>query len=142
MVPDAPVGCRDPRNALTYLVNDLATLDPGQPVVIMHHYYPHASTFEWDQDQIDAYAAAISSYNVIAIIYGHSHGTSTGTWNGIARFNVGSPYYLSYNPDGRGHYSVFRITNDRIHAFVVSWDPNDPTSLIGPDNWSREVVLP
>ena len=134
VVADAPVGCRDPRNALTYLVNDLATLDPGQPVVIMHHYYPHASTFEWDQDQIDAYAAAISSYNVIAIIYGHSHGTSTGTWNGIARFNVGSPYYLSY--------SVFRITNDRIHAFDVSWDPNDPTSLIGPDNWSREVVLP
>jgi len=141
-VPDAPVGCRDPRNALTYLVNDLASVGTSQPVVIFHHYYPHSSTFEWDQAQIDAYAAAISGYNVIAILYGHSHSTGSSTWQGIPIFNMGSPYYLSYNPDGRGHFTVFRITDDKIYALDASWDPADPTSILAPDNWSRTVDLP
>ena len=142
VVPDAPVGTRDPRLALTYLVDDLAAVGTGRPVVIMHHYYPHAATFEWDQAQIDAYASAISGYQVIAILHGHSHGTGTGTWQGIPIFNLGSPFYLSYNPDGRGHYSVFRITNDRLYAFDVSWDPTNPASIVGPDDWSRAVDLP
>ena len=138
---DVPAFSRNPRNALTYLVDDLARVGPEMPVVIFHHYYPHASTFEWDRAQIDAYAAAISGYNVIAILYGHSHGTSNGTWNGTPIFNVGSPYYESYNPDHRGHFSVFRITDERIYAFDASWDPADPTSLQGPDDWTRVVDL-
>ena len=75
-------------------------------------------------------------------LYGHSHGTGDGTWQGIPIFNLGSPYYLSYNPDGRGHYTVFRITDGKIYAFDVSWDPADPTSLQAPDNWTRVVDLP
>jgi len=142
LVPDAPLNTRNPRMALSYLIQDLAGVGPDRPVVIMHHYFPHASTFEWDQSQVATYADAISGYNVIAILYGHAHNTSTGTWMGIPIFNVGSPYYLSYNPDGRGHYSVFRITDDRIYAFDVSWDPDDPTSLQAPDRWSRVVDLP
>jgi len=142
LVPDAPLGARDPGRALTYLVNDLAGVGPERPVVIMHHYYPHAATFEWDQAQIDAYGNAINGYQVIAILYGHAHNTSNGTWRGIPIFNLGSPYYQSYNPDGRGHFTVFRITSDRLYAFDVSWDPNNPTSLLGPDDWSRVVDLP
>jgi hypothetical protein len=142
VVADAPAGCRDPREALTYLVNDLASVGTSRPVVIIHHYYPDASTFEWDQAQIDAYAAALSGYHVIAILYGHSHDTGNRTWKGIPIFNLGSPYYLSYNPDGRGHYSVFRITDDKLYAFDASWDPADPTSVQAPDNWSRTVDLP
>jgi len=141
-VEGAPAGCRDPRNALTFLVDDLASVGTSRPVVIIHHYYPHASTFEWDQAQISTYAAAISGYNVIAILYGHSHGTGTGTWQGIPTFNLGSPYYLSYNPDGRGHYSAFRITDEKIYAFDASWDPGAPTSIQAPANWSRIVDLP
>jgi hypothetical protein len=141
-VADAPVGCRDPRQALTFLTNDLAQVGPEQPVVIMHHYYPNAPDFEWDAAQMEAYYSAISGYHVIAILHGHAHGTSTGTWRGIPTFNLGSPFYLSYNPDGRGHYTVFRITNDRLYAFDASWDPANPTSLQAPDEWSRVVELP
>lgn len=137
-----PEGTRDPRMALTYLQNDLASVGTEKPVVIFHHYYPNAPDFEWDAAQIAAYQSAISGYNVIAILHGHGHGTSTSTWNGIPVFNVGSPYYLSYNPDGRGHYSVFRITDDHIYAYDVSWDPTDPVSLEAPDNWTRVVDLP
>ena len=72
---------------------------------------------------------------------GHDHGTSTYDWQNVPVFNVGSPYYTSYNPDGRGHYTVFRITNDTLYAFDVSWDPNAPTSIVGPDRWSRIVPL-
>lgn len=141
-VPDAPAGCRDPRQALTYLVDDLAGIGPDQPVVIMHHYPPDSPDFEWDDAQIEAYYSAISGYNVIAILHGHWHDTSTRTWNGIPIFNLGSPYYLSYNPDGRGHFTVFRLTNDRIYAYDTSWDPSNPVSLQGPDVWSRIVELP
>jgi hypothetical protein len=129
VVEGAPAGCRDPRDALTFLVDDLASVGTSRPVVIIHHYYPHASTFEWDQAQIGTYAAAISGYNVIAILYGHSHGTGTGTWQGIPIFNLGSPYYL-------------RITDDKLYAFDASWDPADPTSIQAPANWSRIVDLP
>src|SRR5262249_34325593 len=91
-VPGIPVGSRDPRRALTFLKYDLQTITPGQPVVIMHHYWPDSPTFEYDQSQIDTYASAIAGYNVIAIIHGHAHDTSLGSWNGIPKFNVGSPY--------------------------------------------------
>jgi len=141
-VADAPAGCRDPRGALAFLAGDLAGVGPARPVVIIHHYYPGSPTFEWDQAQIDAYAAAIGGYKVIAILYGHSHGTGTGTWMGIPTFNLGSPYYLSYNPDGRGHFTVFRVTDEKLYAFDASWDPADPTSLQAPDGWARTVVLP
>jgi len=57
---------------------------------------------------------AISGYNVIAILYSHSHGTGTGPWQGISIFNLGSPCSPSYNPDGRGLYSVFRITEEKL----------------------------
>ena len=36
-------------------------------------------------------------------------------------------------------YTVFRITNDTLYAFDVSWDPNAPTSIVGPDRSSRIV---
>ncbi|MBK7977436.1 MAG: hypothetical protein IPK07_30625 [Deltaproteobacteria bacterium] len=42
------------------------------------------------------------------------HGTSTYDWQNVPTvFNVGSPYYTSYNPTDAAHYTVFRITNDR-----------------------------
>lgn len=135
-----PPGNRDPRMALTYLKQQLAEIGHQAPIVIWHHYGPWA-TFEWDQAQIAEYAAAVSGYNVIAIIHGHDHGTSTYDWQNVPVFNVGSPYYTSYNPDGRGHYTVFRITNETLYAFDVSWDPNAPTSIVGPDRWSRIVPL-
>ena len=147
VVPDLDPGVRDPRNALTYLVNDLASLPVGQRVVIMQHYAPNSTTFEWDQAQIDAFQAAITGYNVIAIIHGHWHNTSnyTITVGGvdIPVFNVGSPYYQPGNGegDGRGHFGVFRITDDKIYAMDASWGIDDPTALTAPDDWSRIVDL-
>jgi hypothetical protein len=39
-------------------------------------------------------------------------------------FNAGSPYYdVGTNPDGLGHFSVYRIRGDRFEAADVGWDP-------------------
>lgn len=135
-------GVRNPRMALTFLKNDLASHVAGtnKKVIIMSHYGPW-TTFEWDQAQIDELYEAIKDYNVIAYLHGHAHATSTYNWRGIPVFNVGSPYYLNYNADGRGHYSVFRLTQDKLYAFDVSWDPQDPTQLVFPANWQREIDL-
>lgn len=135
-------GVRNPRMALTFLKEDLATHVEGtnKKVIIMSHYGPW-STFEWDSAQIDALYDAIKDYPVIAYLHGHAHATSAYTWKGIPVFNVGSPYYLNYNSDERGHYSVFRITNDKLYAYDVSWNPEDPTELQFPDNWQREIDL-
>lgn len=135
-------GVRNPRMALTFLQEDLAQHVAGtnKKVIIMSHYGPW-ETFEWDQAQIDALYDSIKDYNVIAYLHGHAHATSAYTWKGIPVFNVGSPYYLNYNADGRGHYSVFRITNDKLYAFDVSWNPAAPTELRFPDDWSREIDL-
>ncbi len=134
-------GKRDPRMALSYLSGDLARVGTETPVVLMMHYGPGSPTFEWTAGQIVDFAAAIEPYDVIAIVHGHAHNTSTYTWEGIPVFNVGSPYYEVPNPtgDGRGHFAVLRITDEHIYAIDVSWDPNDPTSLTAPALWSRVV---
>lgn len=136
-------GVRNPRMALTFLKNDLAEHVAGtdKKVIIMSHYGPW-ETFEWDNEQIDALYEEIKDYNIIAYLHGHAHATSAYTWKGIPVFNVGSPYYLSYNSDRRGHYSVFRITDNRLYAFDVSWDPEAPDNLQYPDNWQRVIDLP
>ncbi|OUS31885.1 hypothetical protein A9Q99_01975 [Gammaproteobacteria bacterium 45_16_T64] len=135
-------GVRNPRMALTFLKQDLAEHVAGtnKKVIIMSHYGPW-ETFEWDNEQIDTLYDAIKDYPVIAYLHGHSHATSAYTWNGIPVFNVGSPYYLNYNSDERGHYSVFRITDSKLYAYDVSWNPNNPMALEFPDNWTREIDL-
>lgn len=135
-------GVRDPRMALSFLQDDLLRFVYGttRKVVIFSHYGPW-ETFEWDQAQIDALYEAIRDYPVAAYLHGHAHATSTYTWNGIPVFNLGSPYYLSYNADGRGHFTALRFTDEKLYSMDVAYDPATPTQLVYPARWSREVDL-
>jgi len=119
---------RNPRKALAFLRADLAAEvgDSGRPVVVMAHYGFDAFGQEprwWTAEQKAEFREAVRGYNVVAYIHGHTHATYTYRWEGIDVFNVGSPYYTQYNPDGRGHFTVFRISDTHLEAHDVGWSP-------------------
>lgn len=121
---------RDPRRALTFLREDLAAEvgDSGRPVIVMAHYGFDAFGQQprwWNDAQKAEFMEAIEGYNVIAYIHGHTHATNKYTWQGLDVFNVGSPYYTNYNRDGKGHFTVFRITRTHLEAHDVGWSPEE-----------------
>lgn len=63
-------------------------------------------------------------------------------WRGIRVFDLGSPYYTGYNPDGRGHFTVVRVTNDFLYAADAAWDPKNPGHDIRfPAGWHVKMPL-
>lgn len=140
-------GAADPRRALSFLKDDLAkhVAGSGKPVVIVAHYgfHPHWD-FDgwWTEAEADTFYEAIRDYNVIAYLHGHNHGTETYEWRGIRVLDLGAPYYTEYNPDGRGHFTVVRITNDFLYAADAAWDPKNPDQDIRfPAGWQVKVPL-
>jgi cytolysin (calcineurin-like family phosphatase) len=124
-------GDRNPRNALAFLEQDLAANVSGtdkKVVVISHYGFFSSWDFDgwWTEEEADAYYDVVSGYNLIAHLHGHAHQTSKYTWRGLRIYNLASPYYLSYNPDGMGHFTLFRITNDTLYVGDVAWNPEDP----------------
>ena len=135
IVPDLGVnGLRDPRNALTFLKNDLSEHIEGtdKKVIIISHYGPWEWR-EWDQYKIDNLCQVVENYsaNIVGYIHGHSHSTSVYDWCEISIFNSGSPYHnddvhTSYNEDSRGRFTLFRIIESDngsfdLFAADVSW---------------------
>lgn len=135
IVPDLGIeGLRDPRNALTFLKNDLKenVQNTDKKVIITAHYGPWEWR-EWDENKINDLCKVIENYssNIVGYIHGHSHSTSVYDWCEITIFNSGSPYHnddihKSYNEDFRGRFTLFRIieTNNGsfdLFASDVSW---------------------
>ena len=134
---------RDPRGALEFLEQDLAEVvgDSGRPVFIMGHYgldgFGHEPRW-WTDGHKDAFAAVVGEVNLLGYIHGHTHATSAYEWEGIAAFNVGSPYYEQYNADGRGHFTAFRVTDDFLVVADVAWLPGGEPEW---GNWSEVIDL-
>ncbi|HPO16088.1 MAG TPA: PhoPQ-activated protein PqaA family protein [Candidatus Hydrogenedentes bacterium] len=150
LAPETSVpGACDPRSALSFLQSDLAQHVAGthKRLVIISHYGFYSSwDFNgwWTTGEAEAYYDVVKDYDIIAHIHGHAHQTGYYTWHGIPVFNAGSPFYNvpSYNPDGRGHFSVFRVTNDHLYAADASWNPANPeTDIDFPDNWAVSIPL-
>ncbi len=119
---------RDPRGALSFLVEDLEQVvaDSGRPVVVIAHYGFDAFSREarwWTDEQREAFMEAVEDYNVVAYLHGHVHATYEYAWEGMTVLNLGSPYYANYNDDGRGHFTAIRITDDFLVAADVGWTP-------------------
>ncbi|MBI1319653.1 MAG: hypothetical protein GC168_12000 [Candidatus Hydrogenedens sp.] len=142
-------GDRDPRGALDFLIEDLEENVKGthKRVIVISHYGFYSNwdfASWWTRAEAEAYADAISEYDVIAHIHGHAHQTGIYTWNGLNVFNVGSPYHNvpSWNPDGRGHFAIFRVTDDYLYVGDASWNALDPVNDIQfPDNWWSKIAL-
>lgn len=144
---DPVPGAADPRRALTFLKNDLDRHVSGtsKPVVIIAHYGFHPNwDFQgwWTEAEADTFYEAIREYNVIAYLHGHNHGTETYEWRGIRVLDLGSPYYTEYNPDGCGHFTVIRITDDFLYAADAAWNPKNPEEDIRfPAGWHVKMPL-
>lgn len=68
-----PGSMRDPEGSLTFLRTYLAKNAPApRPVVIIQHFGLEKSTW-WGQDERRAFYEAITNYNVVAILHGHTH---------------------------------------------------------------------
>jgi cytolysin (calcineurin-like family phosphatase) len=68
-----PGSMRDPEGSLTFLRTYLAKNAPAPtPVVIIQHFGLEKSTW-WGQDERRAFYEAITNYNVVAILHGHTH---------------------------------------------------------------------
>ena len=148
LVPELEVpGDRDPRSALEFLEQDLVAHVQGtdKKVVVISHYGFY-STWDfngwWTEEEADAFYDIVSGYDFVAHIHGHAHQTGRYTWRGLDIFNAGSPYYTSYNLDGRGHFTLFRITDDNLYAGDVGWNPDNPEGdMLFPAYWHTTISL-
>jgi len=137
---------RDPRDALSFLVSDLETQigDSGRPILLMWHYgldqFGHEARW-WTDEQKAAFLEAIEGYNVLGFMHGHTHATSHYQWAGYDVFNLGSPYYLEYNADGRGHFTLFRVTDSFMAVADVSWSPDAEGLDPAFGGWSHVVFF-
>lgn len=130
IVPDLGVdGLRDPRNAMTFLENDLKENIEGtdKKVILISHYGPWEWR-EWDQNKIDKLCQVVENYssNIVSYIHGHSHSTSVYDWCDLTVFNSGTPYHENYNDDYRGRFTLFRINEANngtfdLYAADISW---------------------
>ena len=130
IVPDLGVeGLRDPRNAMTFLENDLKENIEGtdKKVILISHYGPWEWR-EWDQNKIDNLCQVVENYssNIVSYIHGHSHSTSVYDWCDLTVFNSGTPYHENYNDDHRGRFTLFRINEANngtfdLYAADISW---------------------
>jgi cytolysin (calcineurin-like family phosphatase) len=144
---------RDPRGALAFLEEDLAT-EVGascRPVMIVMHYGFDPFSAEprwWDQAQRTALLAALRPYNLVAILHGHVHETrvypvTAEDGRRYDVFSLGSPYYQGQPSNGgRGHFSVFRLEGNRLDAADVSWSPANPAPQLANnlDLWTGKRV--
>ena len=150
LVPVADVtGKQDPRHALEFLQNDLAAYVAGtqKRVIVISHYGFYSSwdfSGWWTTAEAEAYYNVIKDYHVIAHLHGHAHQTGQYLWHGINVFNLGSPFYStpSYNPDGRGHFTVFRVTDDFLYVGDAGWNPASPDNdIVFPAGWHAKIPL-
>lgn len=158
-VPDVTQRRRyDPMGSLEFLVKDLRERvgDSGRPVVITHHIDlaryttpcdatdPANLNREWHPCDVRGFYNAIRDYNVIAILYGHTHARKVLTWDGsstraergISVFNVDNSSH--FHSDNQA-FLYFEIGPDEILvrecATTDGWQGYQWT----PQVWKRRV---
>jgi hypothetical protein len=116
----------DPKYALAFLKQDLAEHvgNSGRPVIIGHHYDPRDNW--WTENQKSNYFNAITNYNVICIIHGHT-GTGIYKWRGLDVVNDGNLGASIF---------VFHVTSNRLYVAQRRNDNTWGTTL------SKPITIP
>lgn len=106
-----------PMGSLDFLIEDLSEEvgNSGRPVILTHHidvarYSTECSEAneanlnrEWHPCDVRSFHEAIKPYNVIALLYGHTHVRNLFRWNGTPeRTEQGIPVF---NVDNSSHFS-------------------------------------
>jgi cytolysin (calcineurin-like family phosphatase) len=126
-------------SSLGFLSSDLQQrASDGKPVFLFHHYAMDAFGTQdrwWTAAQRAAYRAVLGSYNVAAILGGHSHGAMQYTWEGKRVFQVNNAKAENGtgNNDGNGSFAIVRITATRLDVVTCRWlDDQGHYEMIGP----------
>ncbi len=141
----------DPYQALTFLEDDLKeNVGLSQKgVVIMMHYPPQNKRLL--QSERDDFYEVIKNYNVIAIVAGHSHRSRRSTFHGIDVFEVGGPFYNRKSSGYKGHFALFKITNENLKVQDIQWEVEHDKStgvksikILNDLGWSlnKEINIP
>lgn len=110
---------RDPKDALTFLQEELEDAGPDKNVIIIHHYgMDRFSRKWWSIETKNTYEEVIKDYRVVAIITGHLHWSRRRSnmqqcWNGVTAVTVGS-LRLGFSLDVKidnDHLTVTRLRN-------------------------------
>jgi len=109
-------GRYNPLDSLPFLVEDLKqhASDPKRPVVITHHVDvarysgacdedPKAAAGEWHACDVRGFHAALAGFNIVAILYGHTHVRNIYKWDGSrdTKAQAGVPVF---NTDNAAHF--------------------------------------
>lgn len=149
-----------PMGSLEFLITDLREHvgDSGRPVVLTHHIdvarYAVACTAddpknlsrEWHPCDVQAYHKTIHSYNVIAILYGHTHARNIFAWDGssapatdgVSVFNVdNSAHFHSENQA----FLYFEINRTEMVIRECSTRDAWQSYFWTPQTWKRSFQL-
>ncbi|MCX6343576.1 MAG: metallophosphoesterase [Armatimonadetes bacterium] len=114
----------DPIYSMDFIKEDLEKNvgKSGRPVVIeMHYGLEGGGAGWWTEDEHQAFYDVVKNYNVIAILFGHTHGGGNYKWNGIDMVNVGA----SLTGDSARQFVVFHVTDKElvvIRRYPEKWD--------------------
>lgn len=124
------------KQRMTWLENQIKTIDRRQPVVIFMHHPPFSIALPWmDSIMLDngqAFYEIIKDQSVGYIFFGHIHRPAHGIWRQIPYASIRSVghYQISpHNKQGRKFpvteespmYSVISFLDDQIHVDLMDF---------------------
>lgn len=147
----------NPLDSLDFLIADLAEKvgTSGRPVVLTHHVdmarysaQPKADAPagnpEWDPADVRGYFDALKAYNVIAILYGHTHARNVYQWDGspkkaekgVSVFNVDNSAHFGHKPQA---IFYFHLTGEEMVVRELATTDRWETSAWTPQTWKKTV---
>lgn len=151
----------DPFGSLGFLIADLKEKvgASGRPVIITHHVdmirYAQplpiedkkAEAMEWDPADVKAFHDALRGYNVVAILYGHTHARNVFRWDGSTKkgdggipvFNVSKSSHFSSKQQAFFYVEVRGKTlTVREYQTKDGWE----TGFWTPQTWTVSIARP
>jgi len=149
----------NPLDSLDFLIADLKQNvgDSGRPVVIVHHVdvarystppdpEGPATNKEWDPCDVRGYHDALKAFNVVAILYGHTHARNIFHWDGSPRkaqqgvpvFNVAKSAHFS-SKDQAAFY--FHLRDEEMIVRELKTSDRWQTAIWTPQMWKSKIAL-
>lgn len=113
-----------PFDSLSFLkktLNDKSIVNQKSKIVITAHYSFKGPDKRFSAVERRAFYDVIKSYNVIALLHGHTHRTSTSSWCGIPLFTLGGIRMVNSNKKADVAYAVFDISEEYLQGMTVAW---------------------
>lgn len=121
-VMNVPGPSHDPELALAFLKEDLNKNvgRTGKKVILLQHFgWVGGMSTWWTPEAKERYFQAIKSFNVIALINGHSHGAEFIPWKDFLTIHNGA----TTRPEtGKGDFMIVRIKNNELSVIQKKRD--------------------